>query len=536
MFMPCGTEPNATLFWLKDETFYSLCSRQHAFLGHVDTATTLAWLYGSSRCAITHDFPGNLIELKDHLRSCWGDPPSIIHEHTILPLFRPFQSHARIQAAVEAMESPSIGSIKFQLGLLTSRFGAEHPLKACTSCMAEDRTAHGVAYWHLSQQFPGVILCPTHCLLLSESALNRQWSGRFRWVLPDEEYLQPSKSPVPTDHVLAHFGSAVLELVASGRSVQFDPSTVCGVYRTALSQLGTSRTGQKDAAASFVEHTSRLQIYPPLTSLPTTFTSATAFIAQMTRKPRGHLHPLKHLTFITWLFGHLASFIQAYECLANQPTEPDRSVARRSDSTSSILDSKWGSPTNQYINRKPKKLKPPIRDTVIKLLRDGEHKEPICSRFNVTICTVNRILRSEPGLLELWAQKQRDFKISEHRTEWTRAIAENPELCTKKLREIAPKTYAWLYRNDRAWFITQKERLPSGRCGNSSNVDWDQRDRLLLTLVESKLVAAYGNIENSNIKRRDIYKLVPSLFRSLETYEHYPRTRALLAKIASGPS
>ena len=139
---------DVVLHCFEDETFYSLCSRQHQFLGHLKASDTLAWLFGQHRCAVTHDFPCNLDALNSLAQAVWGDPLSIIQENTILPLFFPFQSDQQIAAVFQTAKSAQIGSIKFRLGLLTGRFGAEHPLKACTTCMSVDRASHGIAYWH----------------------------------------------------------------------------------------------------------------------------------------------------------------------------------------------------------------------------------------------------------------------------------------------------------------------------------------------------------------------------------------------------
>jgi len=143
------------LRWLEDETFFSICSRQHLILGNLDVSSTLAWLYGENHRAIIHDFPSNLNALDPNVKNCWGGSHSIIHEHTILPLFFPFQAPQRVEAAETLMRGASVGSLKYQLGLLTGRFGAEHPLKACSQCMAEDRAAHGTAYsWSAKHPLP----------------------------------------------------------------------------------------------------------------------------------------------------------------------------------------------------------------------------------------------------------------------------------------------------------------------------------------------------------------------------------------------
>src|SRR3546814_4771453 len=46
--------------------------------------------------------------------------------------------------------------------LLTSRFRANHPLKACPACMTKDLDDHQTTYWRLDHQFPGVWHCPVH--------------------------------------------------------------------------------------------------------------------------------------------------------------------------------------------------------------------------------------------------------------------------------------------------------------------------------------------------------------------------------------
>ncbi|MCK9707585.1 TnsD family transposase [Pseudomonas syringae] len=530
----CASGPKAFVRWLHDETFFSLCSRQHRLLGHLDASSTLAWLYGSSHFPVTHDFPGNFSGLRADVKYCWGDVASIINDHTILPLFYAFQSEGQIDSAFKTMESPSIGSLKYRLGLVTGGFGAEHPLKACTACMAEDQSTHGVAYWHLSHQFPGVIQCPIHGLLLRESTVNRQWSGRFRWALPDPQLLEPSKHPESSDITICGFGAAVLELATFGKSSRFDPSIVCAAYGEALKGQGFSRTERTGATASFLEHTLRLQSYTPLNLLPTTQHTAAIFISQMTRKPRSCVHPLKHLTLITWLFGGFSPFIEACERLSCTRAELG-SVLTDSNSTSTILSRlKIALPNNQCPARRPKKLKAHIRENIIELLSEGTHKEIACYEFNITVCTVNRILRSEPGLQRLWTEKQLEFNLSLHRTEWIRTVAVWPELSAEKIRKKIPRAYGWLYRNDRIWLMSNTKKMPRGCCGNNSNVDWLQRDKVMIDLITSKLIENHGKLDGLKIKMRDIYMEIPSLFRSLEKRERYPKTRELLAKIIAG--
>ncbi|NUT74137.1 hypothetical protein HNO86_03665 [Pseudomonas sp. C1C7] len=522
------------LRWLEDETFYSLCCRQHHFLAHLKTSDTLAWLFGVDHCAITHDFPCNLDALNSQARAAWGDPMSIINEHTILPVFFPFQAEEQISAVVQTMKNHQIGSIKYRMGLLTGRFGAEHPLKACTGCMATDRANFGVAYWHLRHQYPGVILCPTHGLMLRESTVNRQWSGSFQWALPSEEFLAESTEPMPSNvakKALCQLGSGVLDLATYGISKRFNPVTVRSVYKEALVKLECFKPKKEGAAISFAEFSSQLQPYPPFTSLPTTAQRAESFIDQLTRTPRGHCHPLKHLTFISWLFGRLDTFVEAYDRLDHSSNRASQIEHKSIAKAVVVDDSMNGEVAGSPPLRKPKKLKPPVRIAILECLRSGESKDLICSQFGLSICTVNRLLRSEPAVLKSWTDRQQAVLLREHRKQWLAVVESQPGASAKSVRHLIPKIYAWLYRNDREWLLLQSGNLPSGRQGNYSNVDWDERDSKLVKLVRDMFTKAFFTEGKLKIEKPKIFSQIPLLSCSLEQRGHYLKTRELISEV-----
>ncbi|PHN22821.1 TnsD family Tn7-like transposition protein [Pseudomonas sp. ICMP 561] len=527
-----SSKTDPILRWLEDETFFSICSRQHLILGHLDVSSTLAWLYGENHRAIIHDFPGNLNALDHKLTACWGCSHTIIHEHTILPVFCPFQAPQRVEAAENLMRGSSVGSLKYLLGLVTGKFGAEHPLKACNRCMHEDRVAHGTAYWHRAHQFPGVLLCQHHDSELTECTINRQWSGRFKWVLPDEKYLE-SKQPAQTSSfMLSSMRDMILALAEVGSSFSFNSHLVSALYKERVSFLQSSNADGWNAASCFVTHISELQQYPPFTCLPKNRKEAEVFIAQMVRKPRGHCHPLKHLTFIHWLFSGFSKFYEdylrfsalrglAYEEVSAQATDPERlALAPAYNSYHLVI-------------RKPKKIKPKTRKMIIRHLHSGISKKNLCSMFAITVCTLNRIMRSEQGLLATWKGKQFAQSLLRHRSEWTDVLAKNSELSPNKIRQIIPNNYAWLYRNDRSWLNTQIRTMRSGRIGNNSTVDWNQRDSTLYALVSSILFKEYGTLDNLTVLPQDLHRLIPSLSRALAKRTRYPQTRSLLAKITT---
>lgn len=511
--------------WAEDETFYSVCSRQHILLSNTTASSTAAWLFGSPSATTAHDLPYNLASLNGAAQSHWGTPHSIIFNHTILPFFLPFQSAQNAVVAMQAMESPNLGSLKYKLGLLTGRFGAEHPLKACTSCMKADVAAHGFAYWHLPHQYPGVLVCPRHGEMLRESSCNRQWSGRFQWVLPSESTIAPAQDPAPASSLAAleQFATAVIDLAAFGVDRHFQPHIVKALYKDAW------KVDRKRLVMSFAHHCSLLQPYPPLASLPASPQQVPVFWAQLTRTRQSRCHPLKHLIVISWLYGSVGSFIKAYDRAAGRqpaqgrPAECNGAVFQACEPLR--RDPSCATPRKH----KPKVLKPLIRNDILRRLRRGAPKSDICAEFRITISTVNKLLRSEPDVRRSWMEKSLTARMKKHRAQWIAATAADPNRTPQEIRALAPSVYAWLYRNDREWLLSQTRELPSGRRGNNSLVDWAKRDDALLAQV-SRTVGELG-ASSLEISRRSLLLACPTLGSALEKHGRYPHTRAFLKSL-----
>ncbi|WP_313054397.1 TnsD family Tn7-like transposition protein [Pseudomonas lopnurensis] len=526
-------QPTVALNWLEDETFFSVCSRQHVIWGSPDAMTTFRRLFQSEGNSLPHDFPHSLDALRHQMRAVLGDPDVIISRRTIFPFFRPFQSQEHVQAAINIMKGLQLGSIKYKLGLLTERFGAEHPLKACHACIDADINNHGTSYWHLCHQYPGVLICPIHNQMLQECIHNRQWSGRFRWTLPEKGDLTSwefSAFNSITKHALLQLSRSVLDLAAVGNTRSFDPFIIRSVYRNTLQDMGLLNSISQKAAPSLAKYAALLQPYHPLTSLPHTAQKARTYIEHLVRNPRGHSHPLKHLVMINWLFGKVRDFIDAYDRVKAEKAEKRSVLFGRVDQ---YFQFKESTETTESLPHKlkPKVLKPHIRAEILRLLRKGAPKKLICSEFKLTISTVNKLLRSEPLVKKAWTESTHNKILLKNRSEWKSMIKKHPNSSAKLVRSENPKLYAWLYRNDKSWLLKETERLPTGRTGNNSKVDWALRDEALEALLITKLNEDSCSIRSNKVSNKDIYKLAPELSICLKSRNQYPRTRALLQKV-----
>ncbi|MBH3362214.1 TnsD family Tn7-like transposition protein [Pseudomonas sp. URMO17WK12:I11] len=523
--MKPSTRPPPFLNWLDDETFFSLGSRQHFFLRNRSAIDTLEQIFEARVTYYTHDFPCNLKNLVSKARMAWGNAENIIFEHTITPIFFPFQSERSQEAVVAALSGSQLGSIKYKIGLIAGRFGGEHPLKACLDCIINDRTTYGLSYWHLSHQYPGVLICPKHGCLLRESSTNRQWGTRFQWALPSEDELVVPPWPPLSDKVqsaLVDLGNAARSLAQYGKHRRFDASTVAQVYKTALNPMKHRGPEKVQLAREFTEFCSLFRRFWPFHSLPSSCHEATLYINQMLRCPRRYSHPLKHLILIQWIFGSFDDFITAYRYSKKTDSELVRNSASAAvHATSDRLE------IDIFLRNtkktKPKKLFAPLKDSILVELKKGIDKHEITAKFGVSVSTINRLLRANPHA----RQARSDLRFCELREKhcniWRSAVRENPDFGAKRIRSLLPSSYAWLYRNDRSWLADQCSRLPKDRLSQPRQLDWATRDEQLSVSIERvirKLAPGY--------KKEEIFLLIPRLSAALEKRVRYPKARKLL--------
>ncbi|MHB1657648.1 MAG: TniQ family protein, partial [Burkholderiales bacterium] len=302
-------DPVIPITWLADEALFSLCSRHHRLSGHRRAATTCAQLFGHSTQGAAHDFPSRIGEFALRTRGQLGSASQMVRQHTILPFYLPFQSQETASRAVAAMQGPMIGRLKFQLGLLTSRFRANHPLKACPVCMRADREQWSTPYWHVQHQLPGVWVCPQHQEPLMVSSLKATGVQRFQWMLPSPSHLIARTMTPGSATPLLSLAQASCELWGRPSGEHFEAEVVADVYRDALRHLGlltgmgTGRLRLRDIGTPFAEYLAPLRQVDELSALPQSPDEAAREVARLAYRPRSGMHPLRHLILIGWLFG-----------------------------------------------------------------------------------------------------------------------------------------------------------------------------------------------------------------------------------------
>ena len=557
----------ALMSWLPGETLFSLCSRHHRLWGYATASQSARVLFGGPRTGTQHDFPSALDEFERRTAGCLGTATGLARDRTLLRYYRPFRTPDEMAGAVEQMRGPSVAHLKFRLGLLTSRFRANHPLKACPSCMQSDLATEGWTYWHVQHQFPGVWMCPWHAEPLLISTVKSTGVERFLWHLPTLDRLVRGghpRSPASDEslHRLAQLSVTLVEQHAAdgwlGLS-RLQPLLFAQAARRGwVSSAGSLRL--KQAAPDYLAHGVAFRDVAEFAGLATNLDEAKAHVGRLLRSPRTDTHPLRLMLAIDWLFGDAASFLARDDDLDDPAggmgfgtapgTKPDRPDPRedrqarlfallRSGQSASAAAQQigidvatamtWAVAADLPVRRRPKILKDPLRAQLVKELRRGSDKASVAARHGVSIPTINRVLRSDVGLHAAWKSACTIRDRDSARKTWQTLLRKYPMLGTKLLRAMNPSAYAWLYRHDRTWLAEHAPRegapLPARRI---SGVRWDERDAALSSAVRRAALLLAQDRPPKPLRLGQIEQAVPELRPKLAVLHRLPLTKRAL--------
>lgn len=550
--------------WLPDETFFSWASRYHRLSGNRIPADTSRALFGHWRRGAQHDFPTGLAEFCARSAYTLGNARTIVLTRTILPFYLPFRVPSAADDAVAALsEADRHGHVlKFRLGILTSRFRANHPLKACPACMARDREKHGVAYWHLANQAPGVWVCDQHASLLWQASVKSNGVERFGWLLPDASKLAPPHGMAPDSKAsasLSEFGNLIRRLIKLPEGVSLDSGELSLTYTKALHDTKLAETASVNylsLGASFCKAVAPLRLIPELQALPASPEEGAEQLRRWIGAPRGGTHPLRHIAIIHWLFSDWDSFWAAHlETVSRRPMSPLTPLSQTPagpDPRKSAMDAllsngktisfaarqigvdvktamAWAAMKGHQVRRRPKVLKGNAVTNLVTELKRGIAKTEAAKLFGISIQTVTHVLRSEVGLHEAWQQARFATKRDLERSEWQAAMTSAPGASTSELRVICPRAYAWLHRNDTTWLSRFRPQVTSNSSSSRSpRIDWDARDVVMSSEVR-RVAAVLAELHGAErVKRWQICQALPELQSKLGALHRLPLTARAL--------
>lgn len=557
--------------WLPGETLFSLVSRHHQMWGHAVSSRTADLFFGHPQGGTHHDLPNRVGAFSSRTMEFYGSAREVALQRTLLQFFVPFLSGMDIDNAVACMTGPSVAHLKLRLGILTSRFRANHPLKACRACLEEDLSSVGWPYWHLEHQYPGVWICLKHCEVLAESIFKSTGVARFQWHLPSPDTLQDTfKTNLSSQQALGDFARLVQDFVNVFPKIGMTAGDLRQVYRSELGRRSWLTSGGNVrlelAGEGYLRHVSQLTV-PEFASLPETAENAQVQLGRLLRAPRGNVPPLRHLLVVSWLFGSCPAFEEAcrHRDACSQRILPmDSKLAAESVDDATIRAEQiavlfsqpgmtfrkaaatlhvdvstamaWAAKSGISAGRRPKKLKPRLRADVLKLLRNGADKQVVAATSGLSVGTITRLLHTEVGLHNAWKDARDQHARQASRKAFTAAVEKHAASGIKFIRTLIPAEYAWLYRNDRAWLDSHKpDPLEMVTIVSLGRVNWDARDRVMSVQVQQAVMALRQQPAAGKLKLWQIYQRVPELKAKLSVLERLPLTRLSLAVALDRP-
>lgn len=473
------------------ETLYSWSARYHRLSGNVQAIQSSLQLFGDIRSGLRHDFPSQFERFVQITHGLLGDPESIANERTLLGFFVPFLDEARYTDVLGQMMGWSVFRIKSTLGLMPSRVGAAHPLKACDACIAEDRRKLGFSIWNVEHQWPSVWICRRHNRPLQVLRNSRELKSLRRYILPEDlhseewTFHQLTKGVKSRLLELATFSSDLIATRQSGLSsaiVRY-ACLIAAEQRRWVASDGSTRFDQVKNA--FAAHYSGLEQLPGFGILDSINRRHGGFLAMMLRSYEGVRHPVKQVLLANFLFGSASIFLEAYEQakaevesgnvskFGSPPHLDWRAELRRlievdhqsmNQAANSLGISvpqaiHWANKDGIGYSKRPRVLTVELEEELRSLALQGLTLEAIAKTAGVKKGFVRAHLANDPPLRDLWRASWFANERQRRRSDFLLLLNANRGVPLKHIRRIPGNHYSWLHRNDGDWLASNLPTL-----------------------------------------------------------------------------
>lgn len=230
-----------------DELIYSVIARYAIHNGILSPKYLTEELFNNRNLTPTYDLPSHLDRLASYLPDHY-DALTLINQHTLLPIYQPFQPDTVMRYAVHVLQGEQYQSLHTKLGKNASRIKSVNFFRFCPHCWQEQMEQYGEVYWKRSWQITGYEYCIKHESALFVSAvpcngLDRRFYNAHLNVLIDSSQLFINSQDLKRHLELAKIIEDLL-IQSSHIAVQ-DVSILSNAYFNLLKDRGLL-SGQKN--------------------------------------------------------------------------------------------------------------------------------------------------------------------------------------------------------------------------------------------------------------------------------------------------
>lgn len=471
---------------LEGETLFSWSARYHRLSGNALAEVSSRQLFGNPRAGLRHDFPSGLDCYAAITQGLFGDTRSLAIERTLLGYYAPFLPIHTLAKALAQMRGTSPSKLKTTLGLMPSRVGAHHPLKACVRCMTEDFGKHGVTTWHLEHQWPSVWICVRHREPLRHLLRSAHPKELRTWLLPEDIHGEDWSFTGRRDRLyldclmsIADTSSHLVRNITPPIDVRLARYTylVGAKSRGWLTSDGSLRL--QEVRDAFLKQFAKIQDVPAFSVIGEVHSSHGGILGLLMRAYPGHRHPVKHALLVAFLFTSFDEFITTYgnvklhvdehgvETLpdlvkSSQRAKLGRLVETTNASVSSAakalgvpvgLAVRWANKDGVQYKKRPRVLTAELERRLVDLIHQGKEYAEIAAETGVKKSFIRNYLARNAYLRQIWHRRRLEALRASQRQAFTRVLNANPGTPIKRLRLIPGNGISWLVRNDRDWLV-----------------------------------------------------------------------------------
>jgi hypothetical protein len=432
------------------------------------------------------------------------------------------------------MKAECGSDIHTRAGIMASSITMPRYFRFCSNCLEEDLQNYGEAYWHRLHQTPGVLVCPVHAVTLQDSMVPIQSFNKHEYHAASlDDCPIASNQPIYSSNTLEKFRLLAQDIswLMNSKLAAKEPDWFRRRYVALLIEKGlataTGRVQQKKLLDNFLFFYGR-EMLEALDSM-VDYEEEHNWVFGIVRKHRKSFHPVRHLLMIRFLAGSIEEIFNIdydykpfgdapWLCLNAaadhylQPVVTAVAISRCCDTKKPVgtfrcscgmIYCRTGPDETEDDQYRIGKIKAYGQEWEQKLKELVEVQQlglrATARQLKVDAKTVNRYAlrlkldtswQSSHNNAPVPSQEQPEDDVSStgesgsrHREKWLTLQLEHPEASKTTLRQMAPATYAWLYKNDRDWL---NQNSPTLRVPVSSNhrVDWHERDKLVLAQVQ----------------------------------------------------
>lgn len=390
----------------------------------------------------------------------------VIHEHTILPVFKPFLHPKTYSSALSNIAKGSASNLHTRMSLVANRVNSGSVLRACPTCIECDCNEVGRAWWHVQHQLPGGSVCLAHSVPLFEVNLRRR-----ALILPSE--ITPQRDGV-LQNVDIQLSGLVHDVWRRNKSL-FSYQQITTRYRHRLVEAGF---------ASHIDAIRQDKLRHALRAYWATSASPgvqqllldNSYPESLFRAKRAQFHPLKHLLLIGLLWHSWNDFCEHTPCecvtsdrvganvLSKGKTDADiirllqqgkslRAVSERCK-RSVIYVKKLAIQNNIPVKTRAKRIFGADRALIVGMLKDGVKTQQIASEVDYSVGAVEQVLSQHPGLVEQRHQMRFDAQCHKHQQCILRTLSEHPEYYRSDFQRECRASYSWLFKHDKEWLYS----------------------------------------------------------------------------------